>query len=89
VCEEFQCLPCAAIDELASAPAGLVETVIELRAYARAKQAIDDASRSGNTEQERALRESSHWGQIVSEIEFELVYEEFERARERFDAGGE
>jgi hypothetical protein len=70
--------------ELANAPAGLVETVMELRAYARTKTAIDDAGRSGNDDHETRLRET-RWGQIVTEIEFDLVLTEFERAGERFE----
>lgn len=47
VCEAFHCLPSAAVAELQHAPAGLIEDVLELRAYAHAKRLYDQANRAG------------------------------------------
>lgn len=41
LCEEFHCLPSQALREVMRAPAGLLETIIEFRQYARAKAAYD------------------------------------------------
>lgn len=43
VCEEFGCLPSAAWRELRQAPAGLIEDICEMRAYAKAWRAYEDA----------------------------------------------
>jgi hypothetical protein len=43
LCEEFQCLPTEAWRELRRLPAGFLETIIEYRAYARAKAMVDAA----------------------------------------------
>ena len=47
--EEFGCLPSAAIREWQRAPDGLLERIIEARHYARAKDLVDEADRSGRT----------------------------------------
>ena len=36
ICEEFNCLPSAAIQEWEDQPAGLLESIIDMRAYAAA-----------------------------------------------------
>lgn len=41
LCEEFHCLPSAAWREWQALPAGFLETILEFRAYARAKAAYD------------------------------------------------
>ena len=43
LCEEFHCLPSAAFREWLRAPAGFLEEVIEIRAYAEAKRIYDAA----------------------------------------------
>lgn len=48
VCEEFGCLPSDAVRELMDDPAGLALDVMELRAYARAKEALDSAKKAGD-----------------------------------------
>jgi len=45
VCEEFGCLPRAAVAELYDDPELMALTILRLRAYARAKQDIDNAKR--------------------------------------------
>lgn len=41
VCEEFHCLPSQAVRELEHGDAPLLFTILELRAYARAKAELD------------------------------------------------
>jgi hypothetical protein len=43
ICEEFHCLPTAALTELLDDPAGMAIEILELRAYARAKESLDNA----------------------------------------------
>lgn len=43
ICEEFNCLPSAALRELMNDPAQMAIDIMELRAYARTKEAIDNA----------------------------------------------
>ena len=43
VCEEFHCLPLVAVQELMEDPQQLALDVMELRAYSRAKDALDQA----------------------------------------------
>jgi hypothetical protein len=43
VCEEFQCLPSAAEQEMRRQPVGWIEEVIEARHYAKAKAIYDHA----------------------------------------------
>jgi hypothetical protein len=50
VCEEFSCLPSAAWREYLRLPAGTLETIIEMRHYARAKAAYDARGRLANDE---------------------------------------
>ena len=45
VCEEFSCLPSEALRELLDDPNNMALDIIELRAYARTKQQIDDAKK--------------------------------------------
>lgn len=45
LCEEFNCLPSAAVRELEEGIPGLAYDVMELRAYARAKAALDAAEK--------------------------------------------
>lgn len=44
-CEEFSCLPSQAVRELLDDPQQLALDVMELRAYARTKDALDNAKR--------------------------------------------
>ena len=41
VCEEFGCLPSAALRELETDPLHLAETIMMLRGYASIKEAVD------------------------------------------------
>lgn len=45
VCEEFHCLPSQAVRELMNDPANLALDIMEFRAYARAKELLDNAKR--------------------------------------------
>ena len=40
LCEEFHCLPSAAIREIESAPVGFLETIVLFRTYQRSYQAF-------------------------------------------------
>lgn len=46
ICEEFGCTPSQALYELDETPWPLVFDVMELRAFARAKQTVDDAKKA-------------------------------------------
>lgn len=43
MCEEFHCLPSEALSELEVTPWGMVADIISCRAYARAKNVVDNA----------------------------------------------
>jgi hypothetical protein len=45
VCEEFNCLPSQAVRELMNDPSNLALDIMELRAYSRAKEALDNAEK--------------------------------------------
>jgi hypothetical protein len=48
VCEEFTCLPMQAAQELERDPEHRALAILELRAYARAKAALDRAEKMGD-----------------------------------------
>jgi hypothetical protein len=70
ICEEFHCLPSAALREWLTAPVGLIEEVLEARAYAYAKARVDakDAPKGGPPDTPMMER--------VKEIELAIVAEE-------------
>lgn len=74
LCEEFQCLPSAALQEWRQAPAGLLEEIIEMRAYARAKEMVDGAT----TADARKRLPRTPLFELVKEIEFALAHEEID-----------
>lgn len=43
VCEEFNCLPSAAVREIMDDPGGMAMEIIRLRHYARTKDILDNA----------------------------------------------
>ncbi len=45
VCEEFSCLPSAAVNEIMDDPNNYALDILELRAYQRAKEALDNAKK--------------------------------------------
>lgn len=47
VCEEFGCLPSQALAEIEEGPTQLLLDVMELRAYAQAKRAVDETYEAG------------------------------------------
>ena len=69
VCEEFHCLPSAAIEELEAGPLNLATDIIMLRAYAEAKRAVDGAK------SEDDLPNSPLIDQVM-EIQAELIKEQ-------------
>jgi hypothetical protein len=73
ICEEFHCLPSEALREWLMAPAGLIEEVLEARAYAYAKARVDakDAPKGGPSDTPMMER--------VKEIELAIVAEELAR----------
>ncbi|HXG56672.1 MAG TPA: hypothetical protein VNJ03_14945 [Vicinamibacterales bacterium] len=76
LCEEFTCVPSVAYREWLHAPAGLLEDVIEARAYARAKEMTDAA----DTSEARKRLPQTPLFQLVKEIEFALVRGEIDGA---------
>jgi hypothetical protein len=63
ICEEFHCLPSAAWREWLTLPAGFIETILEYRAYSRAKAAYD--RRAGGSD-------DSPFTDLVIEHDFQL-----------------
>ena len=68
ICEEFNCLPRAAIDELMNCPDKLVTTIINMRNYARAKEALDNAKRPED-------KPTGRTAELVLEIQAEIIAE--------------
>lgn len=60
VCEEFGCLPSEAVRELMEDPTQLALDILELRAYARAKAALEQAERPEDVPRTRMVEEV--WG---------------------------
>ena len=74
LCEEFHCLPSAAWREWRRLPAGMLERILSVRAYARMKATYDARGR-GTVDPPLLL--------TVREIDFQLVQEARDaRARE-------
>jgi hypothetical protein len=65
ICQEFSCLPSAAWREWLSLPAGFLETILEYRAYARAKATYDA----------KGQRHDPPLTELVIEHDFALVQE--------------
>lgn len=55
VCEAFSCLPSQALRELETADADLVFTILDLRAYARAKAEVDAAQKQSDLKMTPAI----------------------------------
>jgi hypothetical protein len=72
LCEEFQCRPSEMVAELRRSPVGLLETIVEYRAYARAKAIYE---RACETARSRADVPRGDLFDDVAAIEFELVNE--------------
>ncbi|HXH05850.1 MAG TPA: hypothetical protein VNI83_04595 [Vicinamibacterales bacterium] len=73
LCEEFHCLPSAALAELASETGWLALDILPLRAYARAKEVYDSAPDKDQLPKTPLL-------DLVEEITFALAAERW-RAR--------
>lgn len=75
VCEEFNCLPSQAIRELENdAVDGVVMRIIEMRAFARAKEAYDRV-------EEEADMPTGKMVQLVKEIDFAVAREDIAAAK--------
>lgn len=72
ICEEFQCLPSQAVREWDADDEGLVLDVMELRGYARAKQAWDQATESGDEKAVSRLVQDEAVKR-VAEMEYALI----------------
>jgi len=70
LCEEFHCLPSAAYREWLDAPDGLIEHLLEARAYAATKAACDRAQTAKD-------RPTGPMADLVTETEFRLAQEAF------------
>jgi hypothetical protein len=70
ICEEFHCLPSQAMREWLTAPAGLLEEILEARAYAHAKAIVDAQDRP------RGQKYESPMMQRVEQIEMAIAAEE-------------
>jgi len=68
ICQEFGCLPTEAIAEIDRAPVGLINDILELREYTRAKQIIDNAQKEDDIPSSPAI-------DMVFEIEATLIKE--------------
>lgn len=79
LCEEFHCLPSEALREWERAPSGLLEEILELRAFAHAKQICDHAKEAKDIPQ-------TPMTDLVQTIEFGLMRER-RRKRDADDAG--
>lgn len=66
LCEEFHCLPSQALREWWAAPVGLLETILEYRAFAAAKAIVDAADRLEDIPQTPMTT-------LVQEVEFALA----------------
>lgn len=68
ICEEFGCLPSAALREWLASPAGLIEELLLIRAFASAKKQLAETPR-------KDLPQDSPLIDLAAEIELELVAE--------------
>lgn len=69
LCDEFQCLPSAALAEWERAPVGLLEEILEARGFAKAKDLYDHAKSKTDLPSHPMI-------DLVQAVEFELVEEE-------------
>ncbi len=63
LCEEFHCLPSQALREWQEAPDGLLETIVEMRAFAATKAAYDAAT-------DKESMPKSPLADLVKELDF-------------------
>ena len=71
LCEEFHCLPQAVLREIEDAPVGLLEHIVEMRHYARAKARYEAAK-------DRSEISDDPLTQVVQAIEFEIAQEQMD-----------
>lgn len=70
VCDEFGLSPTQALREIWTAPAGLINDILELRSYAGMVQALEAAKGNGKREAELYATPT---GQLVLEVETMIV----------------
>ena len=80
VCEEFHCLPSAAVEEVKRDPGHLAETIVLFRAYARAKAVVDRAKDARDIP-------DTPMTDLVTQHEAELMRERWQRRRAKPDQG--
>jgi len=76
VCEEFGCLPSAAIRELEEMPVGLVFDVMALRSYARTKDRVDAAKKASDMP-------TGPVADLVLDVQAEISQRRLQERRER------
>ena len=80
ICEEFGCLPTAALRELEEAPHGLVADVIDVRGFTRTKEALDRATPGSKIEPPTGPMSDRVWAAIAAiEADKKKVHEEMLR----------
>lgn len=75
LCEEFSISPGQALRELAETPWRLLSDILELRAYARAKELLEQARSEGDVPRTPAV-------EMVWEVQAELLRRRRQRERE-------
>jgi hypothetical protein len=74
LCEEFHCLPSAAIREWRRAPLGLLETILEMRQYVTAKRIYEQARSAADLPASPLIT-------LVRTFDFDLAAADIEEAR--------
>lgn len=78
ICEEFgDCLPSVAYRELLTLPVGLMEELLEARAFAQAKALLDAAKSS------KDYPKKSRMFEAAKRVKFELAQAEIDRKKQR------
>ncbi len=72
VCDEFGCLPSVAVREMMDTPAGWLEDIVEMRAFARARALKAKAEEWPDGKERRAVM-ADPLVQLAQMIEFEGV----------------
>jgi hypothetical protein len=79
ICEEFHCLPGAALEAIEEDVGGLLFKIIDLRSYARAKKTFEE----GQKESDISKRPSGPDIDRVTDIVGELMVEAFNKRKEK------
>lgn len=77
MCEEFHCLPSAAYREWLTAPAGLLDDILDMRAYAALKREYDGLKTAKEADAFRAQGETAELVETIAmEIQAEAMREQ-------------